>query len=155
MEPVLLRPNRAGTYIGLVLGIVLAASGLGLVLAGRLVGIVALLFGAVGLYAGIGGLRRGAGLRLDGQGFYLRSPGKSWGAQWLEIEGFSPTRVRLGRQDDVDVVEIRYQAGAGAAHTPRHRAGEALGVDERYLIAGYGGLSSAELAELLERYRSA
>jgi len=30
-----------------------------------------------------------------------------------------------------------------------------LGVDERYLIAGYGGLSNTQLAELLEKYRAA
>jgi len=30
-----------------------------------------------------------------------------------------------------------------------------LGVDERSLIAGYGGLSDAHLAELLEKHRTA
>ena len=65
-----------------------------------------------------------------------------------------PKRIRVGRREDVDVVEIRYQQGLGDARVPRHRLGRTLGIDERYLIAAYGGLSNTELAELLEKYRT-
>jgi hypothetical protein len=156
MQPVLLKPSRKGAYLSLAFAVAMAILGVGLILAGTLVtGIAALVLVAVGLAGGAGGLLPGLGLRLDARGFHLRAIGKSWGAQWLEIQSFAPTRVRLGRQDDVDVVEIRYQPGVGTPHLPPNRLGETLGIDERYLIAGYGGLTSAQLAELLERYRSA
>ena len=66
-----------------------------------------------------------------------------------------PKRVRVGRREDVDVVEIRYQPGIGDRHLSQHRLGKRLGVDERYLIAAFGGLSNTQLAELLERCRRA
>jgi hypothetical protein len=53
------------------------------------------------------------------------------------------------------VVEIRYRQGLGDAHVPKRRLGRLLGVDERHLIAAYGGLSNRQLAGLLERYRAA
>jgi hypothetical protein len=154
MEAVLLKPDRKGTYLSLAFGFVAAAIGVGMVAAGHNTGIVLLVIGAVGLYAGVGGLVPGQGLRLDAQGFYLKSFGKSFGAQWLETEGFEPKRIRVGRRGDVDVVEIRYQQGLGDARVPRHRLGRLLGVDERYLIAAYGGLTNTQLAELLEQYRT-
>jgi hypothetical protein len=154
MDPVRLKPNRKGTYLALGFGIVFAVIGAAVVAAGSWVGIVVILLGAVGLYAGIGGFVPGLGLRLDSQGFRLKTLGKSWGAEWLEIEGFEPTRVRVGRREDVDVVEIHYQAGVGDSHLPRHELGKTIGIDERYLIAAYGGLSNTQLADLLERYRT-
>ena len=60
----------------------------------------------------------------------------------------------MSRRGFVDVVEIHYRQGVGDRHLPHSKLGEALGVDERYLIAGYGGLSNADLAALLERYRT-
>jgi len=155
MEPVLLKPNRKGTYLSLGFGLACTAIGAALLAGGQWAGIVVLLLAAVGLYGGVGGLVPGLGLRLDRNGFYLKSFGKSWGADWLEVDGFVPKRVRVGRREDVDVVEIGYQAGTGDRHLPRHRLGRTLGVDERYLIAAYGGLSNTQLAEVLERYRSA
>ena len=155
MEPVRLAPNRKGTYLSLGFGLVCAVIGAGMVATGRYAGIAVLVLAAVGLYGGIGGFVPGLGLRIDQQGFRLRSLGKSWGALWLEIDGFTPRRVRIGRREDVDVVEIHYQQGVGDAHLPQHRLGETIGVDERYLIAAYGGLSNNELAQLLERYRAA
>src|SRR5512133_3532913 len=149
-----LRPNRKGTYISLVFGAVAAAIGSAMILGGNSFGIGVCVLGAVGLYGGVGGLVPGQGLFLDAQGFRLRSFGKSWGADWLEIEGFTPTRVRIGRQEDVDVVEIHYQQGVGDRHLPRHHLGETIGIDERYLVAAYGGLSNVQLAETLEHYRS-
>lgn len=125
----LLKPDRKGTYI-------------------------ALAFGAVGLYAGIGGIVPGQELYLDEQGFRPKSFGKSRSAEWLEIAGFTPKRVRVGRREDVDVVEIKYQSGVGDRHVPQHRLGRLIGIDERYLVAAYGGLTNAQLAETLERYRT-
>jgi len=155
MEPVRLKPDPKGTYLSLAFGVVFALIGVGMLAGGNDVGgIVVLLLGAVGLYGGIGGFLPRIGLRLDDQGFRLRSLGKSWGAQWVEIDGFTPKRVRVGRREDVDVVEIAYQQGLGDAHRPQHWYGRFLGVDERYLIAAYGGLSNTQLAELLEHYRA-
>jgi hypothetical protein len=153
MPPVRLKPNRTGTYLSLGFGVFCLLLGVGLLAADSLVGIFPLVLAAIGIYGGIGGLVPGVGLFLDGQGFRLRSFGKSWSAQWLEIAGFTPTRVRIGRRADVDVVEIHYQPGIGDRHLPGSRLGETLGVDERYLIAAYGGLSNVDLAALLERYR--
>jgi len=154
VDPVLLRPNRKGTYLSLAFGLAAAAIGVAMLAAGNKAGIVLLLLGAVGLYGAVGGVVPGQGLRLDGQGFHLKSFGKSWGAQWLEIDGFEPKRVRIGRRADVDVVEIHYQQGVGDSHLPEHKLGETIGIDERYLIAAYGGLSNEQLAALLEQYRS-
>jgi hypothetical protein len=152
---VLLRPNRKGTYLSLGFAVVATAIGAAMIAAGTYTGIALVVLAAIGFYAGAGGLVPGQGLRLDGQGFYLKSFGKSFGAQWLEIEGFEPKRVRIGRRGgDVDVVEIRYQQGLGDARVPKRRLGRLLGIDERYLIAAYGDLSNTELAGLLEKYRS-
>jgi hypothetical protein len=155
MEPTRLRPDREGSYLSLAFGIVCGAIGAAMVADGNPAGIVVLVLAAVGLYAGVAGFVPGLGLRLDQQGFYLKSLGKSWGASWVETDGFTPAKVRVGRRADVDVVEIRYQQGIGDRRQPQHLLGRLLGVDERYLIAGYGGLSNTELAELLERYRTA
>jgi hypothetical protein len=155
MEPTRLKPDQEGSYLSLAFGIVCAAIGVAMVANGSGAGVVVLVLGAVGLYAGVAGFVPGLGLRLDQQGFYLKSLGKSWGASWVETDGFTPTRVRVGRRADVDVVEIRYQPGIGDRREPRHLLGRFLGIDERYLIAGYGGLSNAQLAELLEKYRAA
>jgi hypothetical protein len=155
MEPTLLKPDRKGSYLSLAFGTVCAAIGATLVANGNGAGIVVLILAAVGLYGGIAGFVPGLGLRLDRQGFYLKSLGKSWGASWIETDAFTPTRVRVGRRADVDVVEIRYQPGIGDRREPQHLPGRFLGVDERYLIAGYGGLSNAQLAELLEKFRAA
>jgi hypothetical protein len=155
VDPVLLKPDRRGTLASLALGVVFAAIGLSIVAAGSYVGIAVLVLGAVGLYGAVGGIWPGVGLRLDLQGFRLRSFGKSWGADWLETEGFTPTVLRVGRRSGtVDVVAIRYQQGVGDRHLPRRRLGRLLGVDERYVIAAYGGLSNVELAALMEQYRS-
>jgi hypothetical protein len=154
MNAVLLKPNRKGTYLSLAFAVVATAIGAAMIAASTYTGIALVVLAAIGFYAGAGGLVPGQGLRLDGQGFYLKSFGKSFGAQWLEIEGFEPKRVRVGRRGDVDVVEIRYQPGLGDARVPKHWLGRLLGIDERYLIAAYGELSNTELAELLEGYRT-
>jgi hypothetical protein len=154
----LLRPNRKGTLASLAVGVLFAAVGAAMLDAGSRAGIAVCVIGAVGLYGAIGGIVPGQGLRLDEQGFRLRSFGKSWGADWLETAGFTPDRVRVGRYagrgGDVDVVRIEYVPGVGDGHLPHSRVARILGVDERYLIAAYGGLSNTELAELLEHYRA-
>ena len=123
-----------------------------MILGGSKAGIVVLVLGAVGLYGFAGGLWPGVGLHLDPQGFRLKSFGKSWGAEWLECESFEPATVRVGRRNgNVDVVRIHY---VGGTHEPHHKLGETLGIDERYVIAAYGGLSNVELAAKMERYRS-
>ena len=155
MQARLLKPDRKGTYAAFGVAVVFGGIGWGMLHGGNGAGIVVLVLAAIGLVAGIGGVVPGQGLWLDADGFRLRTFGKRWGAQWLEIEGFAPTRVRVGRRADVDVVEIRYQAGIGDRHVPTHLLGRLLGIDERYLIAAYGGLANTQLAELLEQYRSA
>ena len=162
MDAVTLQPDRRGTWAALVVGIVFALIGAVMLAGGNLVGIVPVLIALVGLYAGIGGLLPGlAHLRLDDQGFRLKSLGKNWGGRWVEIESFAPTKIvvqragRFGRPGTVDAVEIHYRPGIGDAHLPQHVYQREYGVDERYLTAAYGGLSSRELAELLERYRAA
>jgi hypothetical protein len=151
VEATLLRPDRKGTYASLGFGLLCLVIGLALVLAGRYVGIVVLLLAAVGLYGAVGGVWPGIGLRLDEQGLRVKSFGKSWDAEWLETERLEPARVRVGRRADVGVVRIHY---VGGTHEPQHKLGETLGIDERYVIAAYGGLSNSELAELMERYRT-
>jgi hypothetical protein len=161
VDAVTLRPDRRGTWLALAVGVVFAAIGAALLAAGSLVGILPVLIGLVGLYAGIGGLVPGlAYLRLDDQGFRLKTLGKSWGARWVEIESFTPTKVvitrkgRFGRPGTNDVVEIHYRPGVGDAHLPQNVIQREYGIDERYLTAAYGGLSNVELAALLERYRA-
>jgi hypothetical protein len=142
--------------LSLGVGVVFAAIGAAMLAAGRNLGVVVVALGCVGLYGAVGGFWPGQGLSLDAQGFRLRSFGKSWGAEWLEIDGFDPTTVTVGRRNgDVDVVAIRYAQGVGDRHLPRRRLGRILGIDERYLVAAYGGLSNVELSSLLERYRTA
>jgi hypothetical protein len=163
VDTVTLRPDRRGTWLALGFGIVFGAIGAAMLAAGRWIGILPLLIGLVGLYAGVGGLVPGlAGLRLDDQGLRLRSLGKSWGARWVEIESFSPTTIVVspkravwGRAGTNDAVEIHYRPGIGDAHLPKNALGREYGIDERYVTAAYGGLSSAKLADLLERYRAA
>jgi hypothetical protein len=155
VDPVLLKPDRKGTYASLALGVLFAAIGASMIATGSYAGLAIVALGAVGLYAALGGVWPGVGLHLDPQGFRLKSFGKCWSAVWLETEGFTPTAVRVGRRSgDVDVVEVRYQQGVGDRHLPRRRLGRLLGVDERYVIAAYGGLSNVQLAELMENYRS-
>jgi len=61
-------------------------------------------------------------------------------------------RQELGRELGRD---RRLHAGVGGARTVDAVEIRFLGVDERSLIAGYGGLSDAHLAELLEKHRTA
>ena len=71
----------------------------------------------------------------------------------VEIEGFAPKTLRTGRRPNFAVVEVSYRSGIDDSHLPEHRYEGIIGVDERYIVAGYGHLSNEQLAELLERYR--
>ena len=113
---------------------------------------------AVGLFAFLAGVLPGrAFLRLDRQGFYVKAPTKSWGAAWDEVERFRDRGPNGGAEPraSMDVVRADYRDGYEARRTPSSRLGEALGVDERYVMPGYGGLSAAQLVALLEQWWTA
>jgi hypothetical protein len=154
LEPTTLRPNRLGSYLSLALGVVFGLAGALLLAGGNRTGLVAAALATLGLAAGIGGLIPGrAYLRLDDQGFYVKSITKSFGAKWVEIEGVAPKTVRIGRKD-VPVVAVSYRTGIGDAHLPRHRLERGtIGIDERYIVPAYANLGNEQLATLLERYR--
>ena len=93
-------------------------------------------------------------LRLDEQGFAVVSPVKTWKAGWGEIERFEADNVRMGpRSSSVAVVRVVYRAGFGAAHEATSLPGKALGVDEHYVMPGYGDLDNERLAALLMAFR--
>ena len=54
----------------------------------------------------------------------------------------------------MNVVRADYRDGYEAQRTPGSKLAEAFGVDERYVMPGYGGLSAEKLVELLERWRT-
>jgi hypothetical protein len=155
LEPVVLRPNRLGSYLGLAFGLACAGIAAVMLASGNGAGYGVAALAVVGVAAGGSGLIPGrAFLRLDGQGFYVKSIAKSFGARWVEIDAFEPQTVRMGRRGDVPVVAVSYRSGIGDAHVPGHRLERGVvGIDERYVVAAYGGLSNGELAALLERYR--
>jgi hypothetical protein len=152
-----LRPSRSGIYASALAALLFGSIGIGMVVSGRLIWLIALAIGAVGLFAFLAGVWPGrAFLRLDPQGFYVKAPTKSWGAAWYEVERFRIEARVVGRNGaTMDVVRADYRDGYEARRTPGSRLGEALGVDERYVMPGYGGLSAAQLVELLEQWRAA
>jgi hypothetical protein len=156
-ETLILRPSRSGIYASAFAALFFGAVGIGMVASGRATGYIVLAIGAVGLFAFLAGVLPGrAFLRLDPQGFHVEAPTKSWGAAWVEVERFRIEARRVGRSRAVtNVVRADYHDGFDAQHTPDSRLGEALGVDERYVMPGYGGLSAEQLAELLEQWRAA
>ena len=99
------------------------------------------------------------GLSLDGymapEGMTMDNPEyKSWGAKWVEVDGFVPDTVRIGRNSNVPVVSVPYRTGIGDAHLPRHRLERGtIGIDERYIVPAYAELDNEQLAAMLERYR--
>jgi hypothetical protein len=155
LDPTTLRPNRLGSYLSLALGLLFGLVAALLLSGGNRTGLIAAVLAAIGLVAGIAGLIPGrAYLRLDDQGFYVKSISKSWGAKWVEVDGFTPKRVRLGRNSNVPVVVVSYLTGIGDAHLPRNRLErETIGIDERYLVPAYANLDNERLAAMLERYR--
>jgi hypothetical protein len=151
-----LRPSRSGIYASGLAALLFGGIGIGMVASGRLLGLIVLAIGAVALFAFVVGVWPGrAFLRLDRQGFYVKAPTKSWGATWHELERFRVEARVVGRNHTMmNVVRADYRDGYEAQRTPGSKLGEAFGVDERYVMPGYGGLSAEKLAELLERWRT-
>ena len=92
-------------------------------------------------------------LRLDDQGFTVVSPVKTWKGAWSEVERFEADTVSMGPRSRVPVVRVVYRDGFGAAHEATSLPGKVLGVDEHYVMPGYGNLDNDQLAELLTRFR--
>lgn len=152
-----LRPSRSGIYASGFAALLFGGIGIGMVASGRPLGLIALAVGAVALFAFVMGVWPGrAFLRLDRQGFYVKAPTKSWGATWHEVEQFRVEARLVGRNRvTMNVVRADYRDGYEAQRTPGSQLGEAFGVDERYVMPGYGGLDAEQLAELLEQWRTA
>jgi hypothetical protein len=152
--PLVLRPSRSGTIaafgmavlFGLV-GVVFAISG------GVLVAIFCFALAAVGLFGGVMALvPKRTELRLGDQGFTVVSPVKTWKAAWSEVERFDAQTVSMSPRSRVPVVLVVYRDGFETVHEATSLPGKALGVDEHYVMPGYGNLDNAQLAELLTRF---
>jgi hypothetical protein len=153
--PLVLRPSRAGTVAAFAAGVAFALFGLVFAAAGNvLVALFACVLAAVGLGAGvIGVLPRRSELRLDDQGLEVVSPVKTWKAGWGEIERFEVETVPLGEHSRGPVVRVHYRDGFDPAHKAKTTLGKALGVDEHYVVPGYGNLDAERLCGLLSRFR--
>ncbi|HEY4346072.1 MAG TPA: hypothetical protein VGM80_00655 [Gaiellaceae bacterium] len=151
-----LRPGRAGIYASAAAALVFGAIGIGMLLSGRLTGLIVVAIGAVGLFAFLAGVIPGAAyLRLDDQGFFVKAPTKSWGAGWGEIERFRVEAIRVGRfNQTMDVVRADYRDGYEQLHAATSKLAEMPGIDEHYVMPGYGGLRAGALMALLEEWRS-
>ena len=127
-QPLVLRPSRKGTVtafgIGLLFTIVTAVLlAAGDVIAAFVIGLLAI----VGIGAGIAGLTpRAAHLRLDDQGYEVRSPIKSWQVGWGEIDHLERAEVRAGRRGTTPVVTIVFREGFERQHLPQTRLGKLL-----------------------------
>ena len=108
---------------------------------------------AVGLFGGVMAvLPKRTELRLNGQGFVVVSPVKTWHAAWSEVERFVADTVSMGPDSSVPVVRVVYRDGFGSAHDATSLPGKVLGVDEHYVMPGYGNLDNVQLAELLSQF---
>lgn len=58
------------------------------------------------------------------------------------------------RNNSVAVVRVVYREGFGAAHEAASLPGKAFGVDEHYVMPGYGNLDNERLASLLTAFRA-
>ncbi len=152
--PLVLRPSRRGTIAAFgaallfaLVGLVVAVSG------GVLVAVFCFVLATVGLYGGVMGLLpKRTELELDDQGYTVVSPVKTWKAVWSEIERFEAQTIDMGPRSRVSVVRVFYRDGFGAAHEATSLPGKVLGVDENYVMPGYGNLDNEQLAELLTRF---
>jgi hypothetical protein len=153
--PLVLRPSRAGTIAAVSAGVLFLLVGLFFAVAGNvLVALFAFVLAAVGLFAGIVGvLPRRSELRLDDQGLEVVSPVKRWKAAWREIDRFEVETIRMGRTSRGPVIRVVYREGLDGAHTAKTVAGRVLGVDEHFVVPGYGNLHAEELCSLLSRFR--
>jgi len=102
--------------------------------------------GLIGLLLSAIALLRPPTLILDAAGLALRTPlGVRWRRAWSECGEFRPWRTFVVWSGDLE-----------AAHAPRRAAAWRKRADaDAGLAAQFGGLSAADLADLLNRYRSA
>lgn len=153
--PLVLRASRKGTIAAFGAGVLFALVGLVVVVSGGvIVAVFCFALAAVGLVGGVMGLLpRRTALELDGQGLTVVSPVKTWKASWHEIERFEAQTIDMGPRSRVSVVRVFYRDGFGIAHQATSLPGKVLGVDENYVVPGYGNLDNTQLAELLTRFR--
>ena len=153
--PLVLRPSRAGTLAALGVGILFALVGLFFAVVGNvLVALFCFALAGVGLFGGVMAiLPRRSELRLDDRGLEVVSPAKTWRAAWDEIERFEVETVPMGRNSSAPVVRVVYREGLDAVREPKSPVGKVLGVDERYVVPGYGNLDAGHLGALLSRFR--
>ena len=151
--PLVLRPSRTGTIAAFGAAALFGLVGLVFALSGGVVGAVfCFLLATVGLFGGVMALLpKRTELRLDDHGFVVVSPVKSWHAAWSEVERFEADTVSMGPRSRVPVVRVHYRDGFDTAHEATSLPGKALGVDEHYVMPGYGNLDNDQLAELLTR----
>ena len=153
--PLVLRPSRAGTIAAFGAGFAFALFGLLFTSAGNvLVALFAFVLAAVGLVAGIVGvLPRRSELRLDDQGLEVVSPVKTWKAAWSEIERFEVETVPMGENSRGPVIRVVYRGGFDTAHEATSVLGKTIGIDEHYVVPGYGNFDAKQLCGLLSRVR--
>ena len=155
--PLVLRPSRRGTIAAFGVAALFGFVGLFFAVSGGVIGaIFCFVLAGIGLFAGVVAVMpRRTELRLDDQGFAVVSPVKTWKAAWSEIERFQPDTVPMGpRNASVAVVRVVYREGFGAAHEATSLPGKVLGVDEHYVMPGYGNLDNEGLAALLTTFRA-
>ena len=153
--PLVLRPSRAGTIAAFVAGILFLLFAIFPLAVGNvLVSLFCFALAAVGLFAGVMVvLPKRSELRLDDQGLQVVSPVKSWKAGWSEIESFGVENVPMGRRGRGPVIKVVYRDGFEKSHAAETPLGKALGVDEHYVVTGYGNLHAEQLCALLSRFR--
>ena len=152
--PLVLRPSRRGTVAAFAAAALFGLVGLVVAVAGGvLIAVFCFALAAVGLFGGVMAVvPKRAELRLDEQGFTVVSPVKTWKAGWSEVERFEPETVEMGPRSRVEVVRVEYRDGFDAAHAATSLAGKVLGVDEHYVMPGYGNLDNVQLAALLSQF---
>jgi len=142
-----LRPKRRPMLLISVAGLVVAAIGVATATVFLIVlGLIAAVAAGLSLVPGI------AYLKLDEQGFEIKKIGKRWGAAWIEVERFEPTKVLVGRYLS-PIVEVHYREGFGGRHLPTSTLGRTVGFSQQYIELGYG-LKADEQAALLNEWRS-
>ena len=154
-DPLVLRPSRKGTVAALGTGLLFTLFALVLLSAGdEIPAFVVGLFAIVGIGAGTAGLKpRAAYLRLDDQGYAVKSPLKSWWICWSEIDHFERAELPAGRRGTTPVVKIVFRDGFERQHLPQTLLGKLL-PDEHYVYPAYDNLDIERLLALLEQWRA-
>ena len=139
-----LRPKRRPMLLISVAGLVVAAIGAATTTVFLIVlGLIAAVAAGLSLVPGI------AYLRLDDQGFEVKKIGKRWGADWIEVDRFEATKVRMGRSP-TPIVEVHYREGFEGRHLPTSTLGKTIGFNQQYIELGYGLKADAQAALLNE-----